>query len=161
MRSIPSLAAVSAAACLAAPAFGADELVFALDQAPPAALKAAMTAAPDVTFTAVAVEVEEGVVTLEFQGQRNDGSAVEVDVAMGWVALEVEDVIAFDAVPAPVREALALAMGEAFVPTSVEKSLRADAVIYEFEGADADGRAIDIEIKAQGDSVVVLDDDET
>ncbi len=146
-------------------AFGAataqDELVFPLEEAPADALAAAQAAAPDVTFEAADVEIEDGVVTLEFVGAREDGQVVEVDVASGWVVLEVEEVIPFEDVPEAVRETLAIAMGEDFAPSSVERSNRDDAVVFEFEGVDADGRAIDIEIQSDGESVVVLDDEDT
>lgn len=157
-------AAAALAAC-AAPALAQDELLFPLDEAPQGALEAATAAAPDATFIAVDVEVEDGVITLEFAGLNPDGKEIEVDVAVAsdvtWVLDEVEEVIPFEDVPEIVRQTLAIEMGEQFTPQSVEKSVRDAAIVYEFEGADADGRAIDIEIKAEGDSVVVLDDEDT
>ena len=138
-----------------------EELIFPLDEAPVEALAAAQAAAPEVTFSAVDVEVEDGFITLEFIGQHADGHMVEVDVASGWFVLEVEDVITMEEVPEAVRETLALQMGD-FIPNSVERSRRGDSVvIYEFEGVDENGRAIDIEVQAEGESVIVLDDDET
>ncbi len=138
-----------------------EELMFPLDEAPAGALAAAQAAAPDVTFEGVDVEVEDGVVTLEFVGRRPDGTKVEVDLANDWVALEVEEVIDLADVPEAVRETLAIQMGEAFAPTSVERSARGSANVYEFEGVDANGREIDIEIEADGESIVVLDDRDT
>ncbi len=138
-----------------------DELVFPLEEAPAAALKVAQAAAPDVTFETVDVEVEDGIVTLEFAGLRADGQLVEVDVAMGWSVLEVEEVISIDDVPANVRETLAIAMGDDFAPTLAERSKRGDILVYEFEGVDAEGRIIDVEIQSDGESVVVLDDEDT
>lgn len=137
-----------------------EELVFPLDEAPRGALEAVQAAAPDATFTGVDVEVEDGVVTLEFQGLRADGQAIEIDVAQGWAVLEIEEIISMDAVPEAVRETLSLAM-PGFAPTSVEKSMRGETVVYEFEGANADGLAIDVEVQAEGESIVILDDDET
>ncbi|MEL6258898.1 MAG: hypothetical protein AAFQ67_07575 [Pseudomonadota bacterium] len=137
-----------------------DELVFPLDDAPAEALAVAQAAAPDVTFTGVDVEVEDGVVTLEFAGQRADGASVEVDVTLGWSVLEVEDVISIDEVPAAVLETLAIQMGD-FKPALAERSQRGETTVYEFEGVDADGREIDIEIQAEGESIVVLDDEDT
>ncbi len=166
MRQAWGVMTAVAAALAASAAVAQDELVFPLDEAPAAALDAALAAAPGVLFQTVDVEVEDGVVTLEFAGSRDNGEMVEVDVAVSpdvevkWDVLEVEVVIPFDTVPEPVREALAIAMGD-FVPTSVERSERGEATIYEFEGVDADGLSIDIEVEATGDSVVVLDDDDT
>jgi len=137
-----------------------DELIFPLEDAPAAALAAAQAAAPDVTFTGVDVEVEDGVVTLEFAGTHADGHAVEVDVAQGWSVLEVEDVIPLSEVPDVVRETLAIELDD-FTPSSVERSQRGAAIVYEFEGTDADGRAIDIEVQAEGESIIVLDDTDT
>jgi len=153
-------AAALAGAALAMVANAQEELVFPLDEAPETALEVARAAAPDVTFEAVDVEVEDGVITLEFVGTHADGHTVEVDVAQGWTVLEVEDVIALEEVPEAVMEALKLQMGE-FEPTEVERSRRGDAVVYEFEGADADGRAVDIEVQSEGESIIVLDDEDT
>ncbi|MEO0983645.1 MAG: hypothetical protein AAFX03_13445 [Pseudomonadota bacterium] len=157
-----TLVAMSCATLLGG--FGAaaqDELMFNLDDAPAEALAAAQAAAPDATFEGVDVEVEEGVVTLEFIGVHADGRAVEVDVTSGWTVLEVEDLITWDETPDLVKETLTLQMGADFTPSSIERSMRGDAVIYEFEGVDEAGREIDIEIQADGESVVVLDDKET
>ena len=137
-----------------------EELVFPLDEAPAEALAAAQAAAPDVTFSGVDVEVEDGVITLEFAGTHANGQRVEVDVAQGWRVLEVEDVIALDEVPEAVLETLRVQMGE-FAPTSVERSQRGAVTVYEFEGVGDDGRAVDIEVQADGESIVVLDDQET
>ncbi len=167
MRQAWGVATAAAAALAASAAASAqDELVFPLNEAPAAALDAAMAAAPDVLFQTVDVEVEDGVVTLEFAGARDNGEVVEVDVAIAedaqvtWNVLEVEVVIPFETVPEPVREALAIAISD-FEPTSVERSERGETTVYEFEGVDADGLAIDIEVEATGDSVVVLDDEDT
>ena len=51
-------------------------------------------------------------------------------------------------------------MGD-WTPSSVERSKRGDTYTYEFEGVNAEGRSIDIEVEANGESIIVLNDDET
>lgn len=161
MSLIHKLAATAAVVMLGAPCFAQDELAFPLDEAPAGALATAEAAAPDVTFDTADVEVEDGVVTLEFSGLNPDGARIEVDVAFGWLVLEVEEMIALEDTPEHVRETLELQL-PGFEPTAVERSDRGDGVfVYEFEGVDAEGVAIDVEIQADGESVVVLDDEET
>ncbi|MCG8441812.1 MAG: hypothetical protein MI723_08385 [Caulobacterales bacterium] len=152
-------------AFVGATAFGAaalaqDETVMALDEAPGEALAAAQAKAPDVTFETVSVEVEDGVTTYEFGGKGTDGGVYEVDVAQ-WYVLEIEQMIGADAVPAEVFELVQIQL-PGFAPTTIEKSDHLDGVIvYEFEGVDGDGGAVDIEVQADGESIIVLDDEES
>ena len=84
---------VSGCAMAAVPGYPQDEMVFPLEEAPAEAIRIAQEAAPNVAFSSVDVEIENGVVTLEFVGQTPEGKTVEVDVAQGWNVLEVEDLI--------------------------------------------------------------------
>ncbi len=158
------LGATAALVVFATAGAAQDELLFPLEEAPAEALAAAQAAAPDVTFAAVDLEIEDGVVTLEFTGARADGQIVEVDVSLSvsvGEVLEVEEVIPFSTVPQNVRDTLAIAMGAGFEPTSVEKSMRGELVVYEFEGVDENGLAVDVEVQSDGESAVILDDEET
>lgn len=157
------LAAVLLGACAstALAAGEGDETSMALKDAPAAALQAAQAARPDASFSSVAMETEDGVVTYEFSGAGSDGTAVEVDVDADGNVLEIETPIALEDLPQPVKDALALQMPD-FSPSGAEQSLRPDgSVVYELDGLGPDGEALDVEVAADGESAVILNDQET
>ncbi|MEM6852138.1 MAG: PepSY domain-containing protein [Pseudomonadota bacterium] len=139
----------------------ADEKTIRLKKAPAEALATAQEARPDVTFDKVTVEVEDGVTTYEFSGETEDGDRVEVDVVADWAVTEIEEEIDVADIPAEVIAAVSVEI-EGFEPTGAEKSTRPDgAVVYELEGLNAEGVEVDIEVQADGESVIVLDDETT
>jgi len=141
-------------------AHAADEQSMRLKRAPKDALAAAEAARPDVTFKKVDVEVEDGVTTYECSGETEDGREVEVDVAAEWSVLEIEEIIGAEDVPDAVMQVVDIQI-PGFEPGEIERSVRPDGVVvYEFEGADADGVEVDLEVQADGESIVVLNDEE-
>jgi len=80
-----------------------------------------------------------------------NGMMLEIDVMEDGSIEEIEEQIAADMLPPAVATALA-ANFEGFEPTFIEKSTRADAVVYEFEGM-LDGAEIDAEISEDGMTV--------
>ena len=138
-----------------------DETVIAVADAPAGALAAAQAVRPDVTFTEADIEVEDDVTTYEFAGETEDGVEIEVDVAENdageWMVLEIEKTIALSDVPQDVLDTLALQL-PGFEPETVEVSKQGDMKVYEFEGVDATGAEIDVEVQSDGESIIVLDD---
>lgn len=163
LRFLTCAAAVLAAPALATPAWAMpedEEATVTLRDAPLGALAAAEAAVPGVVFSSAALEIEDGVATYEFTGTDGDGNPVEIDIGE-WVLLEVERPITVDDLPEAVRETLD-ATAPGLTINGVEESDRGQGVIvYEFDGVNADGEEVDVEISAFGESVVVLNDNET
>lgn len=142
---------------LSVPAMAANTSVFTLeDDVPPEAVAAAKAAAPGVVFDMVTIEIEDGEVTLELSGTDEAGNVVEVDVATssGWSVEEVETVIDLEEVPAVVMAALEAEL-PGYQPEKIERSDRPEGVtVYEFEGSNAEGALVVVEISADGQDLI-------
>jgi uncharacterized membrane protein YkoI len=142
---------------LAVPALAQEENVVPMEQVPQAAKDAATSHANGVTFEQVQMDDDEGTETYEFSGKMANGMQLEVDVLADGTLEEIEEQINASEVPEPVMAALNQNL-PGFAPEMAEKSTRPnDLVVYEFEGTH-DGKAIDVEINADGSNYVSNED---
>ena len=142
-----TLFCTTALSVFALAAFAQEETSIPMDQVPAVVAEAAMANAMGVTFDNI--QLDDGV--YEFSGAMTNGMMLEVDVIEDGSIEEIEEQIAADMLPPAVAAAL-VANFEGFEPTFIEKSTRADAVVYEFEGM-FDGAEIDAEISEDGMTV--------
>ncbi|PHR93809.1 MAG: hypothetical protein COA69_04045 [Robiginitomaculum sp.] len=127
-------------------AFAFDNIKIKKSEVPAAALATAEYYAPGVTFFRYAYEDEEGVRVYEFEAIDPDGRHIEVDVLADGALQEIEWEKKMDEVPAGVRASLELKYPDMQV-SFIEASIRPDGSFhYEFEGVDADGDFMDVEI---------------
>lgn len=105
---------------------------------------AALKARPDMTITEATPKSREGRSYYDVEGTTPDGSEVELDMLQtqaGWTVVEIQRDLAWEIVPAAVRDATAKAR-PGFTPVRVIESVQADGsgTIYELfiEGQPAD-----------------------
>lgn len=125
---------------------------------PPDLLTLVASAVPGIKVQGAERKEREGRVYYDVEGQRADGTEVELDVlkeATGYSIVEIQRDIPWSAAPEFVRAAAA-ASGKAFEPVRVIESKQTDgSVIYELfaEGAPAKPS---LEVRAVGDKAEVL-----
>ena len=145
---------------LAVPAFAQDEQVMTMADVPPPVLARAETIAMSmgVTIDSVGLDLDNGTATYEFAGKLPSGMAFEIDVDADGTVEELEEQIEAAAVPQPAMDLVARYL-PGFAPELVEKSTRGDFVVfYELEGNNAQGNAIDVEVRADGRQILIQDD---
>ncbi len=147
--------AILAGILMTAFAAQAQEKDIPLSEVPEAVMDAANDAAEGITFDSVAVEDMGGETKYGFTGKRADGVEFDVDVAEDGEVLEVEEHITADAAPAAVKALL-----DRYVPgmkvTEAERLVNDErAVIYEFEGTDADGNEVDVDIPWNASEITI------
>ena len=127
---------------------GKDEV--AIDQVPPAVLAAARTARPGFVPAVAERETRDGRLYYDIGGRLADGAEVEFDIMQdgaAWRVVETQRDIAFEAAPAPVREAAAGPLAGA-VPSRVIESVQADGLVifevYAPEDDDPQGRKVEV-----------------
>ncbi len=142
---------------LASPAFAQDEGEMSMSDVPPEAHAGAMAAMPGVEFQEVQLDLDGGQATYELSAQM-DGKNVEVDVLSTGEVIEVEREISMEEVPQAVQDALNKHLS-GFQPETIEHSTRTNlATMYEFEGTDSEGQAIDVEVSEDGGVVTIAQD---
>jgi len=143
---------------LAAPALAQEEQTVELTAVPKVAMDAAMARAEGATFEKAVIDNDEGTETYELSGKMADGMMIEVDVLADGTIEEVEKQIEASALPAAVSTALDATVPN-MQPSIIEESTRPDGtVVYEFEGKNAEGKEVDVEINADGSNPKVIDD---
>lgn len=168
-RIILGVAAAALVACQEAPEAEGDEaeigeflndkVEVAIDDVPPAVLKAARDRRPDLQFTAAEKELRNGRVYFDVEGTDETGAEIELDIMQdgeAWTVVEIQRDIALEAAPEPVRKALARnAPGVA--PDRVIESDQGDGVIiYEFFDRAANGEESKYEVKFDSETAVFL-----
>lgn len=131
------------------------QVALPLDRIAPEALAMAREAAPDADFREADMELDEnGHHSVEIAGVGADGRHVEVDLYQEgevWVLDEIERHINWDETPMAVRGMLGVLFLDSWRPSLVERSQRpGGVVVYEIEGVDALGEAIEVEISDTG-----------
>ncbi len=153
--------AVALCALLPATAWSAeakDEDAVTMKDVPVEAKAAAQAAGNGVVFEEVDIDLDNGTATYELAGKGPDGKTIEVDVMSDGTIEEVEQEISMDAVPDAVKKLLAKYMPN-FKATKAEKSTRTNfEVFYEFDGTDAAGAELDIEVRSDGKVILIADD---
>ena len=134
-------------------AFAQEENAVDMADVPPAAMEAASAEAgklglQDVQFASVSIDPDAGTETYEFLTTAASGKSLEIDVLADGTVEEVEEEIEMGDLPEPVLATLESELS-GFEPSMVERSTRADKVVFEFEGM-MDGREIDVEIDEDG-----------
>ena len=137
-----------------ASAFAEDKEI-AMSDVPEDILDAAHAAVEGATWETVELGSDEGEDKYGFEGKTADGIQVAVDVLEDGDVVEVEHHITVDDLPAAVKATL-----DKYAPgmkaEEVERLIDDDrAVVYEIEGTDADGAAIDVEISWDGSEISI------
>lgn len=134
----------------ASSAFAFDNIEIKKSEVPAVALATAEYYAPGVTFFRYAYEDEDGLRVYEFEAIDPDGRHIEVDVLADGELQEIEWEKTMDEIPAGVRGEFELQYPDMQV-SFIEASIRPDGSFhYEFEGVDADGDFMDVEIVDTG-----------
>lgn len=150
---------LAAAAIMAATAALAQTSAMKMEEVPAEIRAAAMAASRGGKIESVQVELERGKAIYEFKVTLPDGKNMEVDVDSSGRIEEIEEVIDRAAVPPAAMQTLMRVLPN-FQPTLFERSTRANfEIYYEFEGRDARGVEIDVEVRADGKVVLIADDD--
>lgn len=140
----------------------AEEQTIEWDQVPKKVRQAAEKAAEGNKLTQAAWEEEGGQKVYELSGKTGEDRNIEIDVDEQGNVLEVEHEIAMNEIPTEVEQTLNRFL-RGFRGEFVEKSVRpakGNQVWYEFEGKDADGQMIDVEIREDGGKIKIeLEDD--
>lgn len=131
----------------------------ALDAVPPAVLAAVRAARPELTVAAAEHERRDGREYYDVGGTLPDGSALELDLmrrADVWQVVEIQQDIAMDAVPGPVRSALP----SGWQPERIIESHQGEGVIiYEFFGGGEGGAEVKREVRWADGSAELLEDE--
>lgn len=134
----------------------------ALDSVPAEVLAAARAARPDLSVSEAEHEVRDGRDYYDVAGLLPDGSEMELDMTQVdgvWTVVEFQRDIGMEALPATVAEALAGVRPD-WLPERIIESEQADGiVIYEFFGTSADAQPLKVEVKWDGTSAEVLQDE--
>lgn len=150
---------VAGAALLFATAAVAQTSTMKMEDAPVQIRAAATAAARGGKIDSVQVEMERGMAIYEFKVTMKDGKKLEIDIDHNGRVEEIEEVIERSAVPAAAMQTLMRVLPN-FQPTLIEKSTRGNfEIYYEFEGKDARGTEIDVEVREDGKVVLLADDD--
>ena len=132
-----------------------DNTKIAQNKVPTVAMMTANFFAPDIDFTRVGFEFENGEKVYEFEGHGQDGRHIEIDVLETGALQEIEMEIIWDEVPIAIQIELGLSNPQ-FEPKFIEASTRPDGTtVYEFEGV-SDGKFADVEILETGTSIETL-----
>jgi hypothetical protein len=163
MRSnkLVSIAVLGTLSAGAAPTIWAqEELPVPLGHVPPIVRIAAIHASQGADLKKAAVDYDEtGVSVYELSGENPQGQQVEVDVTIEGKVVEIEKTIGTGEVPPPVLAALNQRL-PGFQLETVELSLRHQPLekAYEFEGKNAQGVELDVEISEDGRRVLIQED---
>ncbi|MCP4328373.1 MAG: hypothetical protein GY791_08055 [Alphaproteobacteria bacterium] len=147
--------AIIAAASMVGFAAQAAEKEMSLSDVPETVMDAAHDASEGVTFDSVLVEDIGDGLKYGLSGTRADGSKVGIDVDDEGEVIEFEEHLTMDAVPAVVKATL-----DKYLPgmnvTEIERAVKDDSsVIYEFEGTDADGVEVDVDVTWDGSEITI------
>lgn len=167
MMTVPCVMAQGSAAAVAqepitAFAFGQDSVVALtalpreMSEVPQHVWHAASAAVGNIKATRSGVEVAaDGTMTyvLDFQSER--GRKVSVDVASTGKILAVEFALTVQELPAQVSATMRR-WAPNLKASEIEKSVRPDAVVYEFVGKDAQGNDFYAEIPEDGRGIVIV-----
>lgn len=126
--------------------FGKDTQPLEMSEVPITIRHAAMAAVSDVKATEAGVEIApDGTLLYVLDFQNAQGREISVDVNSTGRIVSVEHSLTMDELPREIGDTVKR-WAPYLEPTLIEKSVRADGVVYELEGIDAQGNEVLVQI---------------
>ncbi|TNE60882.1 MAG: hypothetical protein EP335_17750 [Alphaproteobacteria bacterium] len=131
-------------------------------EVPVEVLTAAKLKRPGMTFEKAEEEKKGGNHYFDIEGKDADGNEIELDMVLtdtGWQVVEIQRDLAWDDVPAAVRETLTAHVPGVQPARIIESDQDNGTIIYEFFTRDAHGKEAKYEVKLTGGETEFLKDE--